>query len=235
MVPRSASSVTGLAASPPHDVADAWVPRAEARLGKLVVQSAAPSAADAPPFPLPRASSSQLEQDMMDELAASWDAHTRLPSLSVAAHHSENGCASLRQLFARELQETSDMRAALEATLLAAVGGEGVPTAASGLEWATQGWRLRAASGRVPTTTPRDLARLLTAPDAAIRRFSLFLGLSVADCTRFRSGVRSWMALCVLEDKLRRLVAMAGAAASSATRAESAADVEMIVKELAVS
>lgn len=86
--------------------------------------------------------------------------------------------------------------------------------------------RLLRAGGRVPQATLQDLVRTLWCP-SAVSGLSVFLGLSAADRSALREGVLAWLQLCVLEDKLRRLRAMAAVASEEE-------DFAGILKELCV-
>lgn len=141
------------------------------------------------------------------------------PTVAVA------GVASLLGIFEEMLAEASGKRQQAETHLLESLRLE--PEAADhATAWHVPAQRLLRAGGRVPQATLQDLVRTLWCP-SAVSGLSVFLGLSAADRSALREGVLAWLQLCVLEDKLRRLRAMAAVASEEE-------DFAGILKELCV-
>jgi hypothetical protein len=71
-------------------------------------------------------------------------------------------------------------------------------------------FRMRRAAGMQPSASLLDLLRAASLPPAHLRTFNPFL--SEASCTNLHQGLLVWLQLCVLEDRLSRLQALAQAA-----------------------
>jgi len=70
-------------------------------------------------------------------------------------------------------------------------------------------FRLLRACGAAPQPGLLDLARLSLQPPSYLLSFNPFL--SLASCERLVEGARVWMQLCVLEDRLNRILVLAKA------------------------
>lgn len=70
-------------------------------------------------------------------------------------------------------------------------------------------YRLLVESGVQPSPSPTDLLRLAWGPEAGFRAFNPFL--SDKACGQLREGVLVWLQLCVLEDRMERVMALAAA------------------------
>jgi hypothetical protein len=108
-------------------------------------------------------------------------------------------------LHCRLLQaEMSRLRAEAESYLLHHLGHIPEPVGPAG-----SSFRLLATSGTQPTASPVDLLGLAWGPEGQLRAFNPFL--SSEACAQLRQGVLVWLQLCVLEDRVKRLVKLAGA------------------------
>lgn len=70
-------------------------------------------------------------------------------------------------------------------------------------------FRLLRACGAAPQPGLLDLARSSLQPPSYLLSFNPFL--SLASCERLVEGARVWMQLCVLEDRLSRILVLAKA------------------------
>jgi hypothetical protein len=69
--------------------------------------------------------------------------------------------------------------------------------------------RLLVESGVHPSPSATDLLSLAWGPESGFRSFNPFL--SDKACGQLRVGVLVWLQLCVLEDRLERVMSLAGA------------------------
>lgn len=70
-------------------------------------------------------------------------------------------------------------------------------------------FRLLAAPGSQPAAAPVDLLALTCGPEAQLLAFNPFLSAGV--CSQLRQGVLIWLQLCVLEDRMERVLQLASA------------------------
>ena len=76
----------------------------------------------------------------------------------------------------------------------------------STVSWHVVAFRLKRTINRTPIPTIRDIARISWAPEM-LKDFNPFLSESAAK--KFHNGVFEWLELCVLENKLHRMLALA--------------------------
>ncbi|KAG2496538.1 hypothetical protein HYH03_005361 [Edaphochlamys debaryana] len=155
-----------------------------------------------PPYPLapaPGAQCTPLAAEMDGELKASWEAHRTLqpPEQMVWSHPASAAFIPKAQA------QVTDRRAAAEAYLLRHLSH--VP---SGTGCHGAAFRLLRMSGSAPTAGLLDLAAAAWCRES-LRFFNPFL--SEAAEQALHDGVLTWLALCVLEDRLGRLAALAAA------------------------
>lgn len=98
----------------------------------------------------------------------------------------------------------SRLRAEAEAYLLHHLGHVPEPVGPAG-----GSFRLLAASGTQPTASPLDLLGLAWGLEGQLLAFNPFL--SAQACAQLQQGVLVWLQLCVLEDRMGRLVRVANA------------------------
>ena len=212
---------------PPVDAS--YVTEAEARLSALVSSSKPKKEL---PFPLAisadATASDALGKEMHEELRASWAAKQRLELHKLAQEPH-----TLLEQMQTELAAATMKRVAAQAYLMDAAAAEPAAEASEPLRRAAAAVRLRRASGALPPPSLPQLARVLLDPDAALPAISPLLASSAVDKSRFKSTTRTWMQLCVLEDKLTRLTRMAAAAVAADGDADASASVcADIVREL---
>lgn len=70
-------------------------------------------------------------------------------------------------------------------------------------------FRMLRSAGAAATAGRLDLMRAACGPASQLRSFNPFL--SDISCTSLQDGIRTWLQLCVLEDRLGRLAALAAA------------------------
>eukprot|EP00899_Mesostigma_viride_P019526 jgi/Mesvir1/27575/Mv07320-RA.1 len=195
-------------------VAADYVPKMEAELRSyLQVRGTRGTAAPPlPAYPLSLPGPTVLSREMHDELRDSWDAHMRAPAVTLAGGHTT---ASLLERFCDKLVEVSKKRTTVERFITGALS-----TMPSSSGWHAAASRMLASASLLPGVTLRDVARM--ACDRTL----------IAHCNPFLSrpakaavydAILVWLQLCVLEDKLGRLVAHA-----------TAEDERMLLQELEV-
>jgi hypothetical protein len=96
------------------------------------------------------------------------------------------------------------LRAAAESYLLQHLSNVPESVGAPG-----RAFRLLAAAASQPVATPVDLLALACGPEAQLLSFNPFLSAGV--CSQLRQGVLTWLQLCVLEDRVERLLKLATA------------------------
>eukprot|EP00899_Mesostigma_viride_P019524 jgi/Mesvir1/27573/Mv07318-RA.1 len=195
-------------------VAADYVPKMEAELRSyLQVRGTRGTAAPPlPAYPLSLPGPTVLSREMHDELRDSWDAHMRAPAVTLAGGHTT---ASLLERFCDKLVEVSKKRTTVERFITGALS-----TMPSSSGWHAAASRMLASASLLPGVTLRDVARMACDPTL------------IAHCNPFLSrpakaavydAILVWLQLCVLEDKLGRLVAHA-----------TAEDERMLLQELEV-
>ena len=146
-----------------------------------------------PPMPLEhRAPESHLKDEMFGELADSWNTH----------HESscEGNLSSFDVLVAdleKSRSDVSSHETSIRAKLLATLA---IPHSAGAH---TTSLRLRQLANMAPQATTADLVRLACFPDHAQGIFNPCL----LEPGKVTAAVNSWLQLCILSDKLERLVA----------------------------
>lgn len=179
-----------------HQAEDAL--RALSHALSTMVVATGGAAGGAPKFPLDmtRVAQTELGRNLQSELEASWHAHQQVPIAQLAASPAE-----LVDVLTRHQLTIAGVRAQLEASLLTQV--DRVP---SEHHWHAPGFNMRRAANLQPRATLRDLAR--AACDLSrLRVLNPFL--SDAALTRVHAHILLWLRLCVVEDKLARMLAHA--------------------------
>lgn len=100
--------------------------------------------------------------------------------------------------------EVTRLRAAAEAYLLHHLSH--IPKSVGP---AGHSFRLLVASGQQPTPSPVDLMSMAWGPEAQLLAFNPFL--STEACRQLQAGVLTWLELCVLEDRMERVIKLAAA------------------------
>ena len=167
-------------------IARDFVQQKEQELQKLVARKS--NRSGVPGFPLRKIMGSRLEKDMMTELEKGWEAHHTRPSFRVLAGLD----------FGALRVDVHDQRVRAEEYLSGAL--DSIPDGAS---WHAKAFRLLKIGAFVPTASPSDFLRFSCRPDE-VATFNPFLSAEAAG--EFLAGVSTWMQLCVLEDKIERLV-----------------------------
>lgn len=185
-----------------------WVAEVE----RIVAEQAEDTPAPPPrPFPLAtcRVAGGPLGAEMLAELRESWEVHSQLPGAQLRDK------AAFAAFLAGGLDDVAGRRADAERWVVAAHAQEPDAGRAQSRAWRAAGLRLRRAAGVAPLPQAADLARALRAPapvaGADVRPVDSFASASVADSALLREGVITWLELCVLEERLRRLQRMAAA------------------------
>lgn len=191
---------------PPHRGANLarWV---QHELDSMIREVAAPSDASTP-FPLTledAAHDSEIGKAMRRALRDSWEAHGGCAAHALAAptdamnvdHPSKAGTSldTARTL----LSKLCGGRSKLEAAILTALND--IPV---GQHKQRLGFRARRAGNDVPIASTRDLVSTSFGA-AQLRDFNQFL--SDSSVVRLRAAILQWMELCVLEDRLERILA----------------------------
>ena len=136
------------------------------------------------------------------ELRDSWEAHHTRPTFQI-----EGSSKSLQNWFDELLVTVGEKRGAVEAYLFNAL--RSVPDSAG---WHAKAFRLLKLGTDVPDVSVSDLVRFACYRDE-LRRFNPFLSTQ-AQADIF-VGVLSWLQLCVLEDRLERLITYSKSSSSS--------------------
>ncbi|KAJ1618864.1 hypothetical protein T492DRAFT_916482 [Pavlovales sp. CCMP2436] len=137
----------------------------------------------------------KIGRRMLASLRDSWDAHNRVPSYELARSLLKTrGAADI------QLESVRYKRLALYRQIEACL--RNLPLSA---HWHACGFALRRAANDVPVPTQRDVVHASWEPEL-LRAFNPFL--SPAGVASVRSAVLDWMQLCVLEDRLARVVAV---------------------------
>ncbi|KAG2494612.1 hypothetical protein HYH03_007377 [Edaphochlamys debaryana] len=136
---------------------------------------------------------------MHQELAESWRQHHQL----TAPEHMRLDSSQLLPTLQRIKAEVSERRAAAEAFLLRHTSAVPEDVGCHGAAF-----RLLRLSGAAPSAGPLDLLVAAWRPEV-LRQYNPFL--SEGAVAGLREGVLTWLALCVLEDRLGRLEALAKA------------------------
>ncbi|KXZ49831.1 hypothetical protein GPECTOR_19g282 [Gonium pectorale] len=177
-------------AAPPGAAVGGWFAR-----GKAAARGAGGATAAAAAVPVLRP---PLEEAMHSELRDSWEAHHGLPSLE------QLRVASLPRERLRELQATvQSYRGDAEAYLLRHLGTVPQSVGPHGAAF-----RLLRLAGTQPAAGLLDLMRAAWLPNE-LTQFNPFLAPEAA--ASLRQGVLVWLQLCVLEDRMARLVALEAA------------------------
>ena len=187
----------GTIAIQPCEVSEAAVTGFEKELSGLVDPGTALEMGLGPAsLPLDRGQldGTALGRQMMDDLGASWEAFLSVPKASLCADL-ETAQAALLELAERLTRD----RGKVERFLLQSL--DHIPDGCS--HWHATAFRLLRLSNLAPTITPHDLLRLALDPNL-VRQFNPFL--TQASHGVLGKAVLTWLQLCVLEDKLGRLL-----------------------------
>ncbi|KAG2492053.1 hypothetical protein HYH03_009551 [Edaphochlamys debaryana] len=186
-------------------VPDGYVTEKEKQLASLVKRpSEGPCSAEGacPAYPLAPSGGAHrtpLAAAMHQELAESWRQHHKL----TAAEHMRLDTSQLLPTLKRVKAEVSERRAAAEAFLLRHASAVPEDVGCHGAAF-----RLLRLSSAAPSAGPLDLLVAAWRPEV-LRQYNPFL--SDQAVAGLREGVLTWLALCVLEDRLGRLEALAEA------------------------
>ena len=178
----------------PSPVVETFVEDAEERLQELLVQREA--VGPVPEFPLePLHNSTTLSRQMDEDLRRSWAVHHDAPRIGVSRSLSD--CATVF----RELQaKACDARCALEDHLEKVL--QQLP-ATSGTDSRSRVVAILRESNRMPKPQLLDLMRMACEPQL-VHEYNPFLSKGAEEA--FRKDVLLWLQICVLEDKLHRLL-----------------------------
>eukprot|EP00038_Savillea_parva_P003371 m.124697 g.124697 ORF g.124697 m.124697 type:complete len:1973 (+) comp11157_c2_seq1:733-6651(+) len=225
---RQSNSIVGLRQPP---VAYGFVSEFEKENLEQFVSTVEKPTAAAQPFPLTTAiaDNDKLAKDMLDELKESWDTNEILPTTKLNVP--PGGAKDLLDRFTTQHADIRDNRQAVEDYLQDAVAADPLANHPQYSRLAAVD-QLNRARGRIPKPTLPELLRSMW--DAqGIMRYNRFVHYSDADSNEFRDGLLRWMELCVLEDKLARLIRIAErfVAIENDVKAGSAHDSSAIVKD----
>jgi hypothetical protein len=153
----------------------------------------------------------------LQDLSKSWDAYTHLKTVGLADILDNNLHDGLEEDFTM----IKDERERVEEGLLkiitfvpttanipspSADSTAGTTSFSTQVSWHVIAFRLKRTINQVPIPTVQDLARLSFMPKM-LKDFNPFL--SEAGTKKFQTGVFQWLDLCVLEDKLHRMLGFA--------------------------
>jgi Protein of unknown function (DUF3638) len=139
------------------------------------------------PFPLDVAdNASEVEQSFYRDLVSSWDDHLALPTSKVGQN---------RRYCLEVLKEVGEKREGVESMLLASLNIH-----------QSKEFSISVLSGRTRLASPRDLL-LLVLDVNVFAEINPFLFLPDYARVQLRKKIVDWMMLCVLEDKLGRILA----------------------------
>ena len=155
------------------------------------------------PFPLQgermgERDATSLRKRIEDDLRQSWEANQQLPRFSLRKRTS-----TLTTILQTLLDRICKMRTACEEELLCVIGLVPCDSGSPGIAF-----RMSRAANLAPQVTMQDLARSAWMPKVLLSFNPL---LSEAAVHVLRGGVLDWLKLCVLEDKLERMLNLAEA------------------------
>eukprot|EP00899_Mesostigma_viride_P018047 jgi/Mesvir1/26243/Mv05721-RA.1 len=148
-----------------------------------------------------------LATEMDDELRASWELHHQVPEITLGTEghgqtrQSATTAKSLGDHFRGLLAQVSGDRARVERFVL-----ESLSDMRSLGGWHAAACRMLAAASMLPAVTLRDMARMACDP-RLIGQFNPFLSQRAKEAVL--GAVLLWLEMCVLEDKVARLLAYA--------------------------
>ena len=149
----------------------------------------------------------EMGRQMLQDLADSWEAYCNLKRVRLVKTLDESA-----QDLAICLGKIQRGREELEACLLYVMTH--IPTFTS---WHVPAFRLKMIANLVPIPSISDLAKLAFAPDG-LQTFNPFLSESTTHTVQ--DGILQWLQLCVLEDKLVRMLDLVEKRAESALERE---------------
>lgn len=180
-----------------------FVEREEAALYKLILTNQEEASASTTPFPIARGEQATgLANEMRDELETSWNAHLKAPKQGLDSEYKRTN------VIVGASRAVHDARKRVEEYALKSIAT--VPDSAGQLACA---FRMQRLAGVVPTPLLVDLARASwnKAVVAACNPF-----LSSNGHINIREAALLWGKLCVLEDKLCRLMPLLASTSSGA-------------------
>lgn len=194
-------------------------------INTLTKQTASSGAA--PSFPLSAGSHAALTTKIgdrfLDDLRDSWQVYHELPTESLAMPPA--GCKSA---VTDALHSVSATHHALEREIFAVIANVPVAGDDGGAEsdchWHAVGFRMLRASNVIPAAQRSDLVRCSWQPEL-LHHFNAFL--SPASIKMLQEAILLWMQLCVLQDRLRRILSYLHPGTTGA-----AADTSLVVREL---
>eukprot|EP00899_Mesostigma_viride_P003650 jgi/Mesvir1/13286/Mv16551-RA.1 len=148
-----------------------------------------------------------LATEMDDELRASWELHHQVPEITLGTEdhgqtrQSTTTAKPLGDHFRGLLAQVSGDRARVERFVL-----ESLSDMRSSGGWHAAACRMLAAASMLPGVTLRDMARMACDP-RLIGQFNPFLSQRAKEAVL--GAVLLWLEVCVLEDKVARLLAYA--------------------------
>ena len=189
-----------LPAEPCSAVPEGFIAAMEEQLAAMLTDGPAPG--PAPPFPLDAGlcGGSPLAQRMVRDLAKSWDAYHTVPAQTPSAGPPARHTAL--QALGREVREARGAAEAHVTGLFARLPC----TRRDG--WHGPAFRMRQAANLVPEPRLLDIMTAAWDPDT-FAVFNPFLSRPAQQA--LRADVQLWLALCVLEDKIARLLALGDA------------------------
>eukprot|EP00899_Mesostigma_viride_P005241 jgi/Mesvir1/14718/Mv05368-RA.1 len=146
--------------------------------------------------------SSVLDRKMHNELRASWEQHHGAPEVTLQATVRPPS-QSMDRYFQAELARVAKDRACVEQYLLEAL--QDMPSYSG---WHAPAARMLASASILPAVTLQDMARMACAP-SLIAQWNPFLSHKAKEVVH--ESILVWLQLCVLEDKMARLLAHATA------------------------
>ena len=147
-----------------------------------------------PAFPL-QPGDCEIGKKITDDLRTSWSTYHNLPNRQLLRLDTVlSDCESI-------LAKVSVKREEVEKHILRAI--DSIPNSG----WKSEVFKIQKNTNAVPSATLEDLMRIALTPDFVLT-FNPFF--SAAACEAIKADVLLWLQLCVLEDKKKRIISLAG-------------------------
>jgi hypothetical protein len=168
-------------------------------------------------FPFKSTIKNSLGSQILQDLSKSWDAYTHLKTVGLVDILDNNLHDGLKMCFTMIKDERERVEEGLLKIMTFVPTTTNIPSpSANSTAWTTSfstqvswnvlGFRLKRTINRVPIPTVQDLARISFMPKM-LKNFNPFL--SEAGTKKFQAGIFQWLNLCVIEDKLQRMLGFA--------------------------
>ena len=170
------------------------------------------------PFKQSTITKTSMGSDFLEDLSESWNRYTHLTKVGLGKDILDNTLHDgLRVCFTMIKEERERLEEGLLKIMTFVPTTANIPSPAADStagttafstkeSWHVIAFRLKRTINRVPIPTVQDLARISFIPEI-LKNFNPFL--SQAGTDKFQAGIFQWLDLCVLEDKLQRMLGFA--------------------------